>query len=88
MEQRNLMAVYQSVDVPKSIPKVGTTSSELVITDTFVDPIVDINVKLSISHTYDGDLRVSLQSPKGDLVNLFAFIGSSRDNFMPANCRY
>ena len=43
--------------------------------------ITDVNVALDIAHTYDGDLKVTLISPSGTMVQLFSGIGGSSDNF-------
>ncbi len=56
--------VVGSVDVPRSIPDKGTITSQLTVSD-FADVISDVNVKLSIDHTFNGDLNVFLISPAG-----------------------
>ena len=43
--------------------------------------IVDLDVQLSISHTYDSNLAVYLVSPAGTEVELFSQVGGSGDNF-------
>ncbi|MBN2313408.1 MAG: proprotein convertase P-domain-containing protein [Sedimentisphaerales bacterium] len=64
---------YQSTDVPKDIPGRGMEISTLTITDT--GPIVDLNVKLNITHPYDADLDVFLIAPDGTRVELFTDVG-------------
>ena len=44
-------------------------------------PISDVDVKVDITHTWDGDLDVYLISPTGTRVELFTGVGSSGDNF-------
>ena len=43
--------------------------------------IVDLNVSLDITHTFDGDLDVSLEAPSGTTIVLFQDVGGSGDNF-------
>src|SRR5690606_29320801 len=47
----------------------GITTSTITIPDSFL--IQDVNVLLDLSHTWDSDLRVSLQGPDGTSVLLF-----------------
>jgi len=43
--------------------------------------ILDVNVHLTISHTYDADLAVYLHSPQGMRVKLFEGVGGSGNGF-------
>ena len=43
--------------------------------------IVDLNVELDITHTFDADLHVHLISPSGTVVELFTDVGGGGDNF-------
>ncbi len=43
--------------------------------------IVDLDVTLDITHTWDSDLTVTLESPAGTSVTLFGSVGGSEDNF-------
>ncbi len=70
---------YPSTDVPKTIPDPGITTSTLDIVDT--GTIVDLNVKLDITHTWDSDLDVYLIAPDSTRVELFTDVGSSGNNF-------
>src|SRR5262249_57827992 len=70
---------YSSTNVPVAIPDLGTATSKLTIAD--IGQIVDINVTLNISHTYDSDLVVSLIGPDNTTVTLFSNVGGSGDNF-------
>ncbi|MCC7475889.1 MAG: proprotein convertase P-domain-containing protein [Pirellulales bacterium] len=71
--------VVNAPSVPQVLADNSTVKNELLFTE--VGSIVDINVTLDISHTYDGDLRVYLVSPNGTRVKLFANVGLSGDNF-------
>ncbi len=66
-------------EVPQDLLDNATFKNEL----TFDEPgeILDLNVSLDITHTYDADLRVYLVSPSGTKVKLFANIGGANDNF-------
>ncbi|MGH7175954.1 MAG: S8 family serine peptidase, partial [Tepidisphaeraceae bacterium] len=69
-----------SPNVPQAINDVQTTNSTLSVSG-ITDPIWDVNVTLSISHTYDSDLDVFLISPTGTRVELFTDTGGAGDNF-------
>jgi subtilisin-like proprotein convertase family protein len=81
LERRDLMTVYQSVDVPKAIPDRSSISSELIISDAFSQPIGDLNVNLTIEHTKNYDLAIYLRSPTGNVVALANHNGGFSDNF-------
>jgi subtilisin-like proprotein convertase family protein len=81
-----------STNVPVVIPNDGNTvSSNLVV----LNPggiaqnavITDLNVRLHIDHEYDEDLSVSLLSPSGTVIELFAGIGGAGNNFGSAGFR-
>src|SRR5207253_5966194 len=58
-----------STDVPKAIPDVSTVTSYLIFSG--VDTISKVNLTgLNITHTYIGDLIVTLTSPAGTTVTL------------------
>ncbi|MCL1474338.1 S8 family serine peptidase [Argonema antarcticum] len=69
-----------SSDIPKLISDYTTVTSVIDVSD-LDGPIVDVNVTLDITHTYDADLNVSLISPTGEAIELFNGVGSSADNF-------
>jgi subtilisin-like proprotein convertase family protein len=71
--------IHRSFDVPKDLLDPGTVYSLLTVADSFT--IDDIDVKLSITHTYDADLNVYLVAPDGTEVKLFTDVGGSGDNF-------
>ena len=70
---------YFANDVPKAIPDAGTTTSNLAISDA--GTIVDLDVKLDIDHTSDGNLDIYLIAPDGTRVELFTDVGAISDNF-------
>jgi subtilisin-like proprotein convertase family protein len=67
-------------DVPKSITDFSTVSSSVTVSG-FIGLIKDLNVNLSISHTYDGDLRIYLVAPNGRRIELARNLGGGGDNF-------
>jgi subtilisin-like proprotein convertase family protein len=73
------VARYASTDVPKAIPDVATATSTIVIPERA--RITDVNVTLDITHTFDGDLTISLSNPDGVTTPLSIRNGSSGDNY-------
>ena len=72
---------FEAEDVPKSIAdnnSVGT-SSKILINRNFI--ITDININVSIIHTYVSDLKLTLISPSGKSVLLAAGLGDEGDNY-------
>jgi subtilisin-like proprotein convertase family protein len=57
----------------------GTTTAVINVNDT--RQILDVNVKFDITHTFDGDLQISLISPNGTEVMLVNRRGTNGDNF-------
>lgn len=71
---------YASTDVPKPISDNSSVESTLNIPRAI--EIGEINVQVNISHTYIGDMKVSLISPSGTTVVLHNRSGSSTDNLV------
>lgn len=69
-----------STDIPKSIPDNGTVISTQAIGHS--GTILDVDVKLTIMHTYCADMDVYLEAPDGTLVELFTDVDGSADNFI------
>ena len=69
-----------SGDVPQPIPDLTTATSHLVVSDIF-EPVVDIDVTLDLTHTYDGDLIITLVSPAGTQVVLSNRNGGGGDDY-------
>lgn len=66
-------------ETPKDIPNPGMITSSVTVEDNVV--VADVQVALDIEHTWDEDLEVSLRSPNGQEVLLFANVGGGADNF-------
>jgi extracellular elastinolytic metalloproteinase len=61
------------------LPDVATTEIPITVTETgFVG---DVNVRLRLNHTFDGDLAISLIAPDGTSVPLSNNRGGAGDNF-------
>lgn len=59
--------------------KNGVTTSTIDVSNS--GTILDLNVTLDITHTYDGQLTANLIAPNGTSVELFSKVGGSGDNF-------
>jgi subtilisin-like proprotein convertase family protein len=70
--------VKSAGSLPKPIPDLGTTLSTLNVAG--LKTIEDVDVTLSIDHTYLADLDVVLIGPSGTRVELFIDIGGSGQN--------
>ncbi|MBD2354990.1 filamentous hemagglutinin N-terminal domain-containing protein [Tolypothrix sp. FACHB-123] len=70
------------VDAGGDIPASGTEGTAI-FTFTVSDsqPIEDLDVQFSASHTWDSDLGVNLTSPSGTTLELFNRIGNDGDHF-------
>ena len=76
---------YQDVTVnavitTSAIPDPGTLTSSLVVAGLTL-PISDVDVTVSITHTWVSDLTLTLISPSGRRIQLASAIGDSGDNF-------
>ncbi len=68
-----------STDVPKTINDNATAASTIIVSTTAA--VQDVNVVLTIAHSYDADLDISLVGPNGMRVDLSSDNGGSGDNF-------
>ena len=83
LEDRRLLAVYTSGDVPQAIPDQGPDQGMVLSTLEVADSVTigDLNVTLDISHTRDKDLDVFLVGPDGTRVELMTDVGGNGNNF-------
>lgn len=72
-------ASYSSGDIAVPILDVATVEVPIVVPDTGV--VSDINVRIRLNHTFDGDLVISLVHPDGTAVVLAGNRGGAGDNF-------
>ncbi len=78
---QNTNAAYTSTDTPLAIPDNNATGATSTINVADLDKIVDLNVVVNITHTYDGDISLSLIAPDGTTIALSNRRGSSGDNY-------
>jgi len=64
-----------------AIPDCCNTPLVDTVTTAVTDPVVAITVEVDITHTWDGDLEITLTSPTGTDVILADNVGSLGDNF-------
>jgi subtilisin-like proprotein convertase family protein len=72
-------ANYSSGGLATAIPDVSTIEVPLTVTDE--GAISDVNVRVRLNHTYDGDLIITLVHPDGSTVTLASGRGGSVDNY-------
>ncbi len=78
---KNVNPTYAYAGSPVSIPDNSATGASVTVSVPDVNTIVDVNVKVNVNHTFDGDLTLSLIGPDGTTVLLSNRRGSSGDNF-------
>jgi subtilisin-like proprotein convertase family protein len=61
------------------IPDLATLDQPITVADA--GPVADVNVRVRLNHTFDGDLVISLVAPDNTVVTLVNRRGSSGDNF-------
>ena len=71
--------VYNSTDIPKSITDHTTLTSILTVAET--ELISDVDVGITLTHSYDSDLDIFLISPSGARVELSTDNGGSGNNY-------
>jgi subtilisin-like proprotein convertase family protein len=77
----NAVTSFTSTDTPVAIPDNNTTGATSSIAVPDAQPIQDVNVTANITHTWDGDLALSLISPGGTSIALSNHHGTSGDNY-------
>jgi subtilisin family serine protease/subtilisin-like proprotein convertase family protein len=77
-QDNDAVATYTST-VVKNIPDAGKVTSAIVIADSRT--ILDLNVRVDITHGRDEDLDVFLITPWGTRIELFTDVGGSGKNF-------
>lgn len=70
-----------STDTPVAITTTGGVTYTAIVNIQNDLPVTDVNVTISIDHTWDSDLVISLESPNGTSVTLSAGNGGSGDNY-------
>lgn len=70
---------YSPVSMPVAIPDLATVRIPIVIGQNI--RVTDLDVRFDITHTYDSDLRITLESPNGTVRTLVNRRGGSGNNF-------
>lgn len=83
---QNIASTFSN-NTPVPIPDNNTAGATSAITVSGISPSTlsatsVVSVKINLTHTYDGDLAISLISPSGNSVYLSNRRGSSGDNFI------
>ena len=74
--------VYSATDLPITIASTGADANYTSVINILEDaPIADVNVTISINHTWNSDLDISLISPAGTTIELTTGNGGSSDNY-------
>ena len=81
LEARKLLTTFVSNDVPKNILDFSTVTSTLDVSLTG-ETLADVNVSLTIRHSYDRDLDIFLIAPDGRSIELCTDVGAFLDNFI------
>jgi subtilisin-like proprotein convertase family protein len=88
-DQRFDFPVTYANNVPKSLADARNASRPGVTTSTVdvssAGTVLDVNVALDISHTYDSQLSATLYAPDGTSLVLFDNVGVSGNNFNATN---
>jgi uncharacterized repeat protein (TIGR01451 family) len=71
---------FASTDTP--IPIVDNTTFTSALTVAEEETVLDVDVRLNITHTYDGDLDIFLIGPNGTRVELTSDNGGTGENFI------
>ena len=79
-------AATKGTALPMFIPDAPqkTTNNSVAVTGV-IGTIVDVNVAMNLTHTWDADLDIFLVSPAGKLVELSTDNGGSGDNYGSGN---
>ncbi len=74
-----ITASYSSGNIAVPIPDVSSVDVPINVPDTGL--VDDINVRVRLNHTFDGDLDISLVHPDGTVIVLSNNRGGAGDNF-------
>ncbi len=74
---------FSSGNINQAIPDEGNRASTVAVAGIPAGAVINsVSVNFSITHTYDGDLRLNLTAPNGNTLNLVNRRGGSGDNFV------
>lgn len=75
----SVVASYSSGGMAIPIPDLGTIQPTIVVPDTGI--VGDLDVRIRLNHTFDGDLDIFLVGPDGTTVELSTDNGGAGDNY-------
>jgi subtilisin-like proprotein convertase family protein len=77
----NTNPTYPGTGLPVAIPDntAAGVSSSVVVSD--INTVTDVNVRIDITHTFDGDLDIYLIGPNGTQIELSTDNGGSGENY-------
>jgi subtilisin-like proprotein convertase family protein len=78
---KNTNPNYGSTDTPLPIPDNSPTGVTSTINVTDSKTVLDVNVTVNITHTFDGDIALYLIAPNATQITLSNRRGSSGDNY-------
>jgi uncharacterized repeat protein (TIGR01451 family) len=78
---KNTQPVFDAGDTPVAIPDFDPNGASSAISVADAKQVVDVDVRIHITHTYDGDLSISLIAPNGTEVMLSDQHGGSGGNY-------
>ena len=81
LEARKMLTTFVSNDVPKQILDKSTITSDLDFSLTGKS-LVDVNVSLTVQHTFDSDVDIYLIAPDGRSVTLSTDNGASGNGYI------
>ncbi|AEH00611.1 reprolysin-like metallopeptidase [Lacinutrix sp. 5H-3-7-4] len=75
-------ATFSATDLPQTVSTSGAGNSYVSTINVGANfPITDVNVTIDITHSWSGDLDITLTSPAGTVVELTSDNGGSGDNY-------
>lgn len=77
-----LDTIFVSTDVPVQIPDGPDGIAPSLLPITMNGIVRDVNITVTITHTFDQDLRLYLEAPSEDVVRLAFQCGGSGDNYI------
>ena len=73
------LLVLSSTDIPKAIPTTGAVLSTMTFTENAV--VKRAVLQVNLTHTFDGDLDLTLKSPSNVTIDLSSDNGGAGDNY-------
>ncbi len=74
-------STHGTSDLSTPLPDLSTVEVPIVVPDAGPDALSDVNVRVRLNHTFDGNLVIALVHPDGSVVTLANRRGAGGDNF-------